>query len=112
MYLVIENDVYKREREIQFTLDEIVTFKFPEPTTFEKHAYDWYTIVALEKSDRVTVDRHLLTRELLLQYRWAIREGYQHQLDPSLRNQYDYPKNKNTVAGIKSYIENIKIKSK
>lgn len=48
---------------------------------FPLYDYDWYLIVALEKADKVSMDRHLLTRELLLNYRNAIREGYNHQLD-------------------------------
>lgn len=64
--------------------------------------------VALEKIDKVTQDRHLLTSELILAYRWAIREGYNHQLDSTLRNQYDYPRNQNTVKGIQGYVDRIK----
>lgn len=63
--------------------------------------------VALEKSDKVTEDRHLLTADLLISYRNAIREGYNHQLDPNLRNRYDEPRNRNTVQGIKNYIDKI-----
>lgn len=107
MYLVKENDIYIRERKVQFSLEEEITFKWPKPCMFVKYNYDWYITVALEKSDKVTADRHLLTRELLLGYRWAIREGYQHQLDPNLRNEYDYPRNHNTISGIKGYIEKI-----
>lgn len=108
MITVKENDVYVRQREVEFSNAELVTFKLPEQSTFEKHAYDWYLTVALEKSDKVVNDRHLLTRDLLLAYRWAIREGYQHGLDPSLRKEYDYPKNHNTINGILGYIEKIK----
>ena len=63
--------------------------------------------IALEKSDKVKEDRHLLTADLLIEYRWAIREGYNHMLDPNLRNQYDEPRNRNTVQGIKNYIAKI-----
>lgn len=110
MITVKENDVYKREREVRFTNKETITFKLPEPSVYEKEAYDWYMTVALEKSDMVTVDRHLLTREVLLGYRWAIREGYNHGLDGNLKKDYDYPRNRNTVDGIKGYIELIKKK--
>lgn len=108
MHLIKENDVYVREREKEFESRELITFRLPTPSGFWKEKYDWYITVALEKSDKVTADRHLLTRELLLGYRWAIREGYQHQLDPNLRNEYDYPRNHNTISGIKGYIEKIK----
>lgn len=108
MYLVKENEVYKREREVEFTNKETITLKQPKPVIYEKSEYDWYMTVALEKVDKVTQDRHLLTAELILGYRWAIREGYNHQLDSALRNQYDYPRNQNTVKGIQGYIDRIK----
>lgn len=108
MYLVKENEVYKRERVVQFTNNETITFKQPEPKVYNKHESDWYMQVALEKVDKVTQERHLLTAELILGYRWAIREGYNHQLDSALRNQYDYPRNQNTVKGIQGYINRIK----
>ena len=108
MYLVKENEVYKREREVEFTNKETITLKQPKPVVYEKAEYDWYMTVALEKVDKVTQDRHLLTSDLILGYRWAIREGYNHQLDTALRNQYDYPRNKNTVKGIQGYIDRIK----
>lgn len=108
MYLIKENDVYKRERETEFTLKETITLKLPNPVIYEKHEYDWYMTVALEKVDKVTQDRHLLTAELIHGYRWAIREGFNHQLDSALKNKYDYPKNQNTVKGIQGYIDRIK----
>lgn len=108
MYLVKENEVYKREREVEFTNKETITLKQPKPVVYEKAEYDWYMTVALEKVDKVTQDRHLLTSDLILGYRWAIREGYNHQLDTALRNQYDYPRNQNTVKGIQGYVDRIK----
>lgn len=108
MILVKENQVYKREREVEFTLEEIITFKQPEEKVYKKHDYDWYMTVALEKADQVKEDRHLLTYDLLVAYRHAIREGFNHQLDRALQNQYDYPRNRNTVKGIQSYIDRIR----
>ena len=108
MITVKDNDVYKREREANFTLKETITFKRPSPTVYEKEDYDWYMAVALEKADKVAKDRHLLTAELLLGYRWAIREGYNHRLDPALQRQYDHPRNQNTIKGIQGYIDRIK----
>lgn len=107
MYLVKQNDVYKRERAQEYTNEETITFFQPEPQIYNKPAYDWYMTVALEKSDKVVEDRHLLTGELLIEYRNAIREGYNHQLDPHLQNSYDYPRNRNTVKGIQAYIKRI-----
>lgn len=110
MILVKENDVYKRERKVEFTNEETITFKHfsePELEVYQQWEYDWYMSVALEKSDKVKEDRHLLTADLLISYRWAIREGYNHQLDPNLRNRYDEPRNQNTIKGIKGYIAKI-----
>ena len=104
MYLVKENEVYKREREVEFSLKEKITFKQPSLVVYEKSEYDWYMTVALEKIDKVTKDRHLLTSELILNYRDAIREGYNHNLDLAIQNQYDHPRNHNTVKGIQNYI--------
>lgn len=108
MIIVKENDVYKREREVEFTLKETITFKHPMPKVYQKDESDWYMQIALEKSDLVKEDRHLLTADLLLSYRWAIREGYNHQFDTTLKRRYDCPGNRNTVKGIQSYIERIK----
>jgi hypothetical protein len=108
MYLVKDNEVYKREREIEFTNVETITLKQPSEVVYKKADYDWYMTVALEKIDKVTQERHLITAELILSYRWAIREGYNHQLDSALKNQYDYPRNQNTVKGIQGYIDRIK----
>ena len=95
--------------------DVTVTFEHAEneaenkPYTIQRH--DWYMNVVIEKADKVKEDRHLLTRELLLSYRWAIREGFNHQLDPHLKNRWDHPRNRNTIAGIQGYVDNIKAKS-
>lgn len=108
MYLVKENDVYRRFREKEYSLKESIEFLHPDLKVYEKHESDWYMAVALEKSDLVKEDRHLLTHDLLVFYRWAIREGFNHQLDPLLRNPYEYPRNRNTVKGIQGYIDRIK----
>lgn len=106
----IENDFVIRESENRLTGIEKITFKHctidREP--FIKQDYDWYMTVALEKADKVTINRHLLTDKLLLDYRWAIREGFNHQLDTTLKNRYDYPRNQNTIKGIQGYIDRIK----
>lgn len=112
MITVKENDVYKREREFQFTLKETITFKHPSLKIYDKHETDWYMQVALEKTDLVKEDRHLLTYDLLVSYRWAIREGFNHELDLSLKNPYSFPRNRNTIKGIQSYIVKIQNASK
>jgi len=104
----IIKDFYSIEYDAKFSKSGTITFHNPDSSEFTKHDYDWYIIVALEKADKVTIDRHLLTRELLLGYRWAIREGYQHGLDGNLKREYDYPRNKNTIKGIQGYIDLIK----
>ena len=105
----IEKDFFVRTWKLPFSKEEEITFKYPasEPSTFTKHESDWYILVALEKADKVKIDRHLLTKALILRYRWAIREGYNHQLDPALKNRYDYPRNQNTIKGIEGYIARI-----
>lgn len=104
-----ETDFYTREWNPLSHPSEgqIITFKH-QPKVYKAPDYDWYMIVALEKAEKVTTDRQLLTSELLLSYRWAIREGYNHELDPALKNPWDYPRNRNTIEGIRSYIERIK----
>ncbi len=107
-----ENDVYKVECKSILSLESTITFKYPEPSTYIRHEYDWYMSVALEKSDKVKENRNQLTRSLLLSYRWAIREGFNHMLDPNLRDSFDHPRNRNTIQGIKNYIKKIEEKSK
>lgn len=107
----VDKDFYKKHTDDILTGESIITFKHPEPSEFAQLKYDWYILVALEKADQVVQDRHLLTKSLLLQYRWAIREAYQHQLDPTMTSAWSHPRNRNTIKGIQSYIDNIKKKS-
>lgn len=111
MYLVKETDCYRREREEQFSSEETITLRNPE-VVYKKESYDWQIIVALEKIDLIKEDRHLITSDLILSYRWAIREGFGHMLDPHLKNQYDRPRNRNTIKGVQSYINRIEDKQK
>lgn len=116
MYLIKENDVYKRESEERMSKTETITFKQPQPTVYTRLEHDWYMVVALKKADLVKEDRHLLTGKLLIAYRNAIRIGYNHatsegvSLDPALNQPYDYPRNRNTINGIQGYIDGIKKK--
>ena len=103
----IEKDFYSSSGYDFELKNETITFNYPEKSVFVRSDYDWYLVVALEKADQVKNDRHLLTRELLLSYRWAIREGYNHQLDSALKKRYDFPRNRNTIKGIRGYIERI-----
>ncbi|WP_372934963.1 hypothetical protein [Mariniphaga sediminis] len=108
MITIKDTDFYKRESEEQFSKEELITFKHPEPSTYEVREYDWYILIAIEKAEKVKENRHLLTRDLLLSYRWAIREGFNHMLDPHLKNRWDAPRNRNTIEGIMGYIARIK----
>ena len=103
-----EKDFYKRHTDNVTTKVYTITFKFPEESEFIQEAHDWYLTAALEKADNVPKDRHLLTRELLLQFRGAIREAYQHQLDFSMKRQYNHPNCRNTIQAIRNYIERIR----
>lgn len=103
-----ETDFYTREwNPLKPDEGQKITFKYL-PKVYVAHYYDWYMIVALEKAEKITTDRHLLTSELILSYRWAIREGYNHELDSALKNRWDYPRNQNTIKGLQRYIERIK----
>src|SRR5688572_25463482 len=61
---------------------------------------DWYITVACEKLRKIKNDTHLITHDLIMSYRWAIREGYNHLLDPHLKNDHDQPRHRNTIEGV------------
>ncbi len=103
---IIEKDFYTQEWN-RLTGEGKIIFKHPNKQEYKLHNYDWYMNVALEKADKVKENRIKLTYSLLVQYRNAIREGYQHELDSSLKNRFDCPRNKNTISGIEKYIERI-----
>jgi hypothetical protein len=105
-----DKDFYSRHWKSFGAKESLIKFKH-NPKEYTAGDYDWYITVALEKADKVTVNRNLLTSDLLLRYRWAIREGFNHQLDPSLKNRFDYPRNRNTIEGIQNYIKLIERKS-
>ena len=105
MERTIKKDFYIRKYENPASGEGTVTFLYPEPKEFKVHDYDWYITVALEKAEMLKEDRHLLTYDLIVAYRNAIREGYNHELDPFLKNKYDFPRNRNTIKGIEGYIK-------
>lgn len=107
MHLITDNEVYKRETEHLLAEEETITFKLPCPCIYTKLDYDWYMLSALEKIDKVKKDRHLLTSDLIIGYRMAIREAYNHDLDNAIKNRFDLPRNRNTITGIRAYIERI-----
>lgn len=73
----------------------------------ERSYNDWYIIVAITKLDKVKENRHLITPDLVLSYRAAIREAFNHLIDSAIRNPYDEPRNRNTIEGVKGYIKRI-----
>ncbi|MGN8055661.1 hypothetical protein ACTJKN_05260 [Pedobacter sp. 22163] len=75
---------------------------------YEPNYSDWYIAVAVEKLEKIKEDRHLIDSSLIMSYRWAIREGFNHQLDPALKKSYDYPGNRNNIKGVLAYIDRIK----
>ena len=105
-----DKDFYSRHWKSFGAKESLIKFKH-EPQEYTAHDYDWYITVAISKANEVKEDRHLLTSKLLLEYRWAIREGFNHMLDPNLKNRYDHPRNRNTIQGIQGYIDLIKKRS-
>lgn len=81
-----------------------------ETKTYEADGWDWYIHVAIEKCKKLKEDRDQLTFELIMAYRSAIREAYQHDLDPAVRCKWDHPRNRNNIKGIKSFIQKIESK--
>lgn len=68
----------------------------------------WYMCTALEKLNKIPAnEKHLITEELVNEFWYAIREGYNHMLDPNLKNEYDIPRIQNTLKAIRSYIKRI-----
>jgi hypothetical protein len=85
--------------------------KFKRYPTDDYPRMDWYLVVAIEKCDKIKDNRQFINYELIGSYRLAIREGYNHQLDPNLKKEFDYPRNQNTILGVESYIALIKQRS-
>jgi hypothetical protein len=108
--VTVQNDwpfasaVYYKEVKwpIYFLRDETGNF-----VEFNSGYKDWYIQVAIEKLLKIKEQTQLINDALILRYRWAIREGYNHQLDSALLNAYDYPRNQNTIKGVESYIKRI-----
>lgn len=84
-----------------------IVFHYPKDDVYILHNYDQYMRTAIEKAEKVKEDPHLITSSLMYGYRWAIREGYNHMLDPHLRDKYDQPRNRNTIKGIEGYVAKI-----
>lgn len=105
----IRNDFCIRKTENRIKGNETISFIL-DNKVYEKHRVDWYMDVAISKADKVKKDRHLLTGKLIIAYRHAIREAYNHNLDKSLYQRWAHPSNKNTIKGIQDFIDRIKAK--
>lgn len=81
---------------------------------FERLSYGRsYMAVALEKLQKLPPEeRAQIDKELVNNFWWAIREGFNHMLDPNLRREYDTPRIKNTIKAVRSYIDRIVVASK
>lgn len=82
--------------------------------TFKRLPYGrWYMSTALEKLQKIPAnEKHLITEELVNGFWYAIREGYNHMLDPNLRNEYDTPRIRNSIKAVQAYIKRIEEKGK
>lgn len=76
---------------------------------FERLSYGRsYMVVALEKLQKLSPEEKAqIDKELVNNFWWAIREGYNHMLDPNLRREYDTPRIKNTLNAVRLYIDKI-----
>lgn len=81
---------------------------------FERLSYGRsYMVVALEKLQKLSPEEKArIDKELVNNFWWAIREGFNHMLDPNLKREYDTPRIQNTLKAVKSYIDKIVAASK
>lgn len=89
--------------------EPVFFLKDPETNGFNRliNGY-WYMVTALEKLRKIPVhERPLITKELVNRFWYAIREGYNHRLDPNLRRQYDTPRIQNNIKAVQAYIKRI-----
>lgn len=89
--------------------EPVFFLKDPQSGLFKKLQYGrWYMCTALEKLQKIPAnEKHLITEALVNGFWYAIREGYNHMLDPNLRNEYDTPRIQNNIKAVQSYIKRI-----
>lgn len=89
--------------------EPVFFLKNPTSGKFNRLQYGrWYMVTALEKLQKISEnEKHLITEELVNGLWYAIREGYNHQLDPNLKREYDTPRIQNNIKAIKAYIDRI-----
>ena len=81
---------------------------------FERLSYGRsYMVVALGKLHKLSPEEKAqIDKDLVNNFWWAIREGYNHMLDPNLKREYDTPRIKNTINAVRLYIDKIVKSSK
>lgn len=94
--------------------EPVFFLKDPASSKFNRLNYGrWYMVTALEKLQKISAnEKHLITEELVNGFWYAIREGYNHQLDSNLKREYDTPRIQNNIKAIKAYIDRIAQKGK
>lgn len=94
--------------------EPVFFLKDQESGKFKQLQYGrWYMGAALGKLKKISAnEKHLIDEELVNGFWYAIREGYNHQLDPNLKREYDTPRIQNTIKAVKAYIDRIAQKGK
>lgn len=90
--------------------DEPVFFlKNQQTGEFEQlHYTHWYMVTVFEKLRQFPASEiQLIDQKLVNDFWWAVREGYNHMLDPALRNPYDCPRIRNTIKAVQAYVKRI-----
>lgn len=102
--------VYYKEDK---TDEPIFFLKNQQTGEFERLPYThWYMVTAFEKLRKLPPDEiRLIDKTLVNDFWYAIREGYNHMLDPALRSPYDCPRIRNTLNAVRAYIKRIAEKS-
>lgn len=94
--------------------DEPVFFlKNQQTGVFERLHYTyWYMITVFEKLRKFPPEEiQQVDQKLVYDFWWAVREGYNHRLDPNLKQSYDCPRIRNTVKAVRAYVKRICEKS-
>lgn len=100
---------YKEESHLP-----VFFLKNPDTGEFKQLSYGrWYMVVVMEKLQKIPANEwHLITEDIVNGFWYAIREGYNHMLDPNLKREYDTPRIKNSIGAVKSYMKRIEEKGR
>ena len=95
---------YKEESHLP-----VFFLKNPDTGEFKQLSYGrWYMVTVVEKLQKIPAnEKHLITEELVNGFWHAILEGYNHMLDPNLRQEYDTPRIQNNIKAVNAYIKRI-----